>query len=238
MNITSAVRKIVPSYGLPDASAMLHQSMALTKFTPDIDILEGYEWQLVFVADELKKDHAKHHLMGVEAKYNFPAFTQKSFTYWTGPPWDSPIPMRAEHDSILSRIVGMPPVAKIKGEIYSIRPRSFIDLDTYKENTVQFQRERVRLVVPYRKLLWLRDKDLDPLFKVQQALGQAALTKSIMHTPETTCIIKAWMYIGRPAFWDPLLTTYEYSAVESHHSNTRRWCETYYNIRRPQLKAK
>lgn len=238
MNLTSAVRKVVPSYGLPDASAMLQQAMQLTKFTPDIDILEQYEWQLIFAVDALKRDHLNYNKLGVETKQFFPAYTQKSFMFWDGGPLMPEIPMVSEHNGILSRIVGMPPVAKIKGEVYAIRPRMFIDLDTMYENTVQFQRERVRLVVPYRKLVWLRDKDLDPQFGVQQALGQAALTKSIMHTPETTCIIRAWMYIGKPAFWDKLLTPYAFTAVESHHSENRRWCETYYNIRRPKLPPK
>lgn len=233
--LTSAIRKVLPSFGYNDSRELVHKAMEASKFTPDIAKLEEYTWQLYFAIDETKKDHFKHHLLGVDAQYRFPAFTQHNFTYWDPlVPFMSPVAMREVGSKV--DIPNFPPAAKIKGQVYLIRPQRFLELDPYKQNTVEYHRERVKLIVPYRQVEFLKDHNLDPAFGVQEAFCRSDYEGSSIKTSrETTCIIRAWMYIGKPEFYDPLLTAFDYKSVEYHFSNKRRWCEKYYNIRRPAL---
>lgn len=231
------VRTIVPSYGysLPDTSK-IWTALDETKFTPDIARLEEYSRHLIFVADELKKDHLHHDKLGNGCEPWFPAYTQKNFQFWQpNNPLLSPIPTKPVGD----RVPWFPPYAKIKGEVYSIPSGHFTVLDRYKQNTVEYQRERVRLIVPYRAVVWLKDHNLDPAFGVQETFCRSAYEgSSIRHSDEAVHLIWAWMYIGKRSFWDPLLQAYDYSAVETFNSRRRRWCETYYYIRRPALPQK
>lgn len=233
--LTNVLRKVLPSYGYDTSRELVLKAMEASKFTPDISKLEEYSWQLYFATDETKKDHFKHNLLGVDAQYRFPAFTQGSFTYWDPKiPFLSPVAMK----EIPSRIdiPNLPPNAKIKGQVYLIRPQRFLELDRYKQNTVEYKRERIKLIVPYRQVEFLKDHNLDPAFGVQELFCRSDYEgSSITTSGETTCIIRAWMYIGRPEFFNPLLTAFDYGPVEFHYSNKRRWCEKYYHIRRPAL---
>lgn len=238
--IVTALRKVLPSYGYtkPDDAA-LWQALEDTKFTPDIARLEEFEWQLYFAIDETKKDFIKHDLLGPEKEYKFPGFTQKPFHYWQhSAPFLPPIPTTVT-DNPLNSMPFFPPIAKIKGQVYAIRPQRFIELDRYKQNTVEYYRERVRLIVPYRQVLFLKDHNLDPAFGVQEVFSRSAYAgSSIKTSEEKVAIIRAWMYIGKPEFWDPLISAYDYTAVETFTAKNRRWLETYYNIRRPPLLLK
>lgn len=235
----NVMRKLLPaSVSLAPARNSVSSELDATKFTPDIAILEEYEWQLYFATDETKKDHLKHSLVGAESEYKFPGFTQQGYNYWDHQaPFLPPIPMKATSPENL--LPFFPPVAKIKGEVYAIRPQRFLELDRYKQNTVEYQRERVRLIVPYRKVLWLKDHNLDPAFGVQEVFARSRYAgSSIKTSEERVAIIRAWMYIGKPEFWDPLISAYDYTSVETFHAKNRRWCDIYYSIRRPPLPAK
>lgn len=233
--LTQAIRTIVPSYGYSQpAREEFLAELERTKFTPDIAVLEEYEWQAIFVTDELKKKFLKHDLLGPDKDYCFPAFTQKAYHYWqSNQPWEGAIPF--ECSQLRNHIVGWPPIGKIKGEVYLIRPQAFLDIDAYKQNTVQYVRDRIRLVVPFRRIEWRKDiydKAFGPLepnghFPVDYN-GKATLT-----TPEHTYTVRAWFYSGKPEYWDPIITAYDYGHVETFHSNNRRWADTYYTIRRP-----
>lgn len=223
-------------YSTPTREEFLSELEA-TKFTPDVSTLEEYDYQLYFATDNTKKDHLYHELLG-DAKYKFPAFTQANFHFWDPPePWTQPIPMELVNDHNVIR--GLPPVAKIKGEVYLIRPQRFIDLDRLKQNTVEYVRRRVRLIVPFRHVVWLKDHNLDPAFGVQDTFCRSEYNgSSVRTTEERVVVIRAWMYIGKPEYWDPLITLYDYKSVETFYGKNRRWCEQYYSIRRPQLPPK
>jgi len=64
--------------------------------------------------------------------------------------------------------------------------------------------------------VWLKDHNLDPAFGVQEAFCRSEYNgKSVTHSKEIVCIIRAWMYIGIPSFWDPLITAYDWGAAET-----------------------
>lgn len=236
------IRRIVPSYGYEDIEEFRLQMLEASKFTPDIAKLEQYDWQLLFVSDELKRDHMMHQKIGhpeYGTQFQFPAFTQASYHYWDPPEaWSSPVPMKVE--GFTNPLPFFPPIAKIKGEVHLIRPQLFhLELDRYRQNTVEFRRERIRLTVPYRKVEFLKDHNLDPDFGVQDLFSRSEYTGSSVKTSEErVAIIRAWMYIGEPKYWDPLINGYDYGHVEAFQSNRRKWCPEYYHIRRPNLPPK
>lgn len=237
--LENIVRKVMPSYGysIPDHGTVA-QAFYETRFTPDAARLEEYEYQLIFVCDEHKRDHFRHKDLGEDKSYFFPAFTLKTFDFWHTPvPFLSPVPLPSTRQY---KMQNLPPASKIKGEVYAIRPQTIINsLDPYYQNTVEYQRARIKLIVPYRKLLWLKDHTLDPAFGVSGYINRGEYEgSSVRHSEEHVALVSAWMYIGRPEFWDPLITHFNYEPVEFHHSKNRRWLQTYYNIRRPELPTK
>lgn len=240
--LREAIRTVLPrsslGYVLPAPEFMYHM-LEQTKFTPDIAVLESYEWQLLFAPDELKTDHTKHTLLGEESRYKFPGFTQKMFQFWEPPtPFVSPIPLETT-DSFVQNITGFPPAARIKGEVHLVRPQRFMELDRFRQNTVEFRRQRIRLIVPFRHVEFLKDHNLYPEFGAQGYFGREGYSgRSVRTSTEITCTIRAWMYIGIPSYWDPLITTFDYKAVETFTAKARRWCQEYYNIRRPPLPPK
>lgn len=248
--LTQAIRTIMPTYAFttPSREELLAELEA-TKFTPDIATLELYEWQLFFSPDETKKDHPKHELLG-DCVYKFPGFTQQNYHYWNPvEPWHNPVAMELTHPENIIR--GLPPTAKIKGQVHLIRPQQFIPLDRWKQNTVEYFRRRVRLIVPFRHVLWLKDHNIDHDFTGEaydhrldarnneyNTVTSKYMGRSVKTTEERVVIIRAWMYIGLTSYWDPLINLYEYQAVETFHGKNRRWCEQYYSIRRPPLPPK
>lgn len=232
----------MPSFGYENIDTFRHQMLEASKFTPDIAKLEQYEWQLLFVADELKRDHMMHRKIGAAeygTQFQFPAYTQAPFHFWNPPAaWSSPVPMKVE--GFANALPFFPPIAKIKGEVHLIRPQLFhLELDPYRQNTVEYRRERIRLIVPYRKVIFLKDHNLDPAFGVQELFARSDYSgSSVTTSPEVVAIIRAWMYIGVPKYWDPLINGYDYTHVESHQSKKRRWLPEYYSIRRPNLPPK
>lgn len=228
--LTKLVRAVVPDYGYskPTQGEILAE-FEKTRYTPDISKLEEQPWHLVFVCDEFKKDHLKHHLLGEDKHYAGPAYTQKMFRFWDkrDDPTQSPIPMKAlETENGFVRY--FPPLARIKGELWYIRPLQFLTLDTEKQNTVEFRRQRVTTVLPHRPLVWLKDPYKDPEetrsgFRPSTKLGD-----------ERVYIHRPWMYLGRRVFWEPHLTAYDFQHVPLFPSE-RQWCKQFYHVKKPRL---
>jgi hypothetical protein len=206
--------------------------LAATKYTSDVWKIEQYSHQLVFVFDHHKKDHPLNAILGPEAKLRWPGYTMKKFHLWESPaPWDNqfiPTPVVVD-------IPRFPPAAAIRGEIWKIPSLQLLRLDMEYQNTVEFQRQRTSLVVPTRKVVFVKDPSLDPDFGVMETIHRRDYTgSSVKHSPEKVAIVKAWMYIGKPEFWNPLISAYDgYKPVEHFESKQRRWLPKYYYIRRP-----
>lgn len=233
----AAARLLVPGsgfgYDIPDR-AWFEYARQASKYTPDIAKLEEYEYQLIFACDETQIRHVKHHLIE-GGEYICPGFTQSGFNYWQPEtPFLPVVPLKA---TSTFNITGFPPNAKIKGQLLAIRPQLFIDLDNYKENGVQFQRERVKLIVPYRMVKWLHDPSVAPLDMEPYAIEQGnpyiaeGNVPSMYTTKEKVVLIRAWMYIGVPEYWDKLITNFDYSSVSTFTANNRPWCHKYYQLR-------
>lgn len=235
--LKAAARLLAPgsSYGydLPPKAWFDYARMSASR-TPDIAKLEEYEFQLLFACDETQIGHNKYDLIK-DGCVVCPGFTQSSFNYWDSEtPFIPAVPLKS---TSTYNITGFPPNAKIKGQLHAIRPYQFISLDNYKENGVQFQRERVKLIVPYRAVKWLRDPAVAPLdmepITIEQGNPYIAdgNVPSIYTTKEMVVIIRAWMYIGIPEYWDKLITNFDYGSVQTYIAKNRQWCHKYYQLR-------
>lgn len=228
--LRAAARLLMPSssmgYTIPhdDWFAWVRES---SRYSPDIAKIEQYSHQLYFSCDETQAGHWKNTLIE-GAEYKFPGFTQQSFNYWnTDIPIYPPVAMPAK--GFKNIMPGSPPIAKIKGQIFKITAEQLLALDIYKENTVQFTRERIRVIVPHRAIKWVKDRSIpDPEVEWYSEQGSMALTK------ERVCILRAWMYYGKREFWDPLINNYEFRSVSTHQSNQRPWCQEYYRLAKPE----
>lgn len=224
--LREAVRFIAPSsslgYNLPDPSVFKF-AQEETKYTPDIAKLEAYEYQLYFACDETQRGCHKHDLLG-EHEDKCPGFTQKSFNYWDHEaPFLPPVAMEVE--GFRNVMPNYPDIAKIKGRVLKIRSQAFLKLDEYKEQGVQYRRIKPRILVPYRALVFLKDANLPPP-DVEQVLSP-----SWGLTFEKMVIIRAWMYIGVPEYWDKMINSFDFKSVQTYEAKNRNWCKTYYRYR-------
>lgn len=223
----SAMRKIIPDYGYtaPSVEEVLFEELR-TKYTPDISVLEEQAWQPVFVVDELKKDHVKHSLLGEDKHYAGPAYTQLKYRFWEkrNDPVQSPIPMKAL-DKENGFVRYFPPPARIKGELWYIRSQQMILLDTYKQNTVEFRRHRVTVILPYKPQVWMKDPYKDPDNTLSGFRGSMKLGNERVH------LFRPWMYLGKATFWQPHLTAYDFTHVSLFKSD-REWCQQFYHVKK------
>ncbi len=165
--------------------------------TPDILKLSAHKWQTIFVVNECQRHQRGHEQLGFVSKvderhttvhYNGFGFTQSdNFVLLKKVLGDKtfPVPLKVAVDQRLGQsgsLLGRP--AKIAGEIFSIRPGNFIDLDNYMLNGLQFQRKRVIIDMPFRS----RDPHSGKLYSdvITQKIG-------------------AWMYLGVDDYWYPEL---------------------------------
>jgi hypothetical protein len=163
------------------------EAMQEVQHTPDAVHIERKADHLVFVGDELMT-HPQHNRQFEGFKICL-AFTENKFAF-----------MRKNLGSHSTGIAFEKPLkdvpyVPIKGELYLIKPSEIFKLDKYRENTVQFRRIRVHLRIPYTrgKKVWVKDRA-----RYEWALEQ---------TPFMEEKVTAWMYVGIPDYWEPVINT-------------------------------
>lgn len=162
------------------------------KLTPDLPFLEMRSFQRVFVCDEMMKPHFRHYVLE-DLKENVDplfGFTRQVFALAHHKTDNTIIPIRRRFANI--------PLARIKGEVYAIPSHKMPILDNFKQNGLIFQRERVRLLLPYRTLT-----------KQFNALERDIYERSSRLSALQDTIISAWMYIGVPDYWEQILLHHE-----------------------------
>lgn len=182
-------------------------------YTPDIQKLQQYRFQYLFVCDEMMAGrHLFDERLGIRAAKVCSAFTQDDFTMWKWPALNKTevIPMSR---SFLPQGVktrdATPPWADFKpglpfrilGQLHIVRPIHFLRLDKWKQNGIQFYRKRIPLLIP------------------QRIVTRSPHDGTVVH-PEELRVIHAWMYIGKHDFYSELLGTnyHGYCSVKTHLS--------------------
>lgn len=175
---------------LPNQEAMqwlVHQAKAINTNTPDIAFLEQFSSQLVFEYGDMQRRHPAHELIAEVGEFKGSAFTRDPYVLWKHSLQDQSYPVA------LPQGFRSIPRLPIKGELYLIPPYQFLTLDKHRQNTVMFERRRIELIIPFRKVKWFKDRtDSDKLNDMFGQVSQKAIHTEIGH--ET--VVKAWAYFG------------------------------------------
>lgn len=231
-----ALKQIVtgPSIDPKDVYANVRE---IKKHTPDLSVLEQYEYQLLFVYDEMQKDHRVHsmikehslHQSSLASCYTVPLFTMWKKNLGLA---SFPIPLDARGQDIYHswfeneddpkpKIEGeiaakfFARAARIKGELYAVRPYQIHEIDKYKQNREHFLRRRVKLILPYKQVVWTRERP-------------EGYQKCIVVSPLRQTEVWAHMYVGVDKFWREELD-HRFTPVRTFVPKTR-WLGRYYDF--------
>jgi len=179
--------------------------------TPDYGFLAEHQYQLLFVYDDMMHNRRKMNkstdwfrLSGAFTRNQHLLYKKKLGTE------TFPIPLPAPHEK----------GAHIKGELWAVRPDEFLWLDKQKENGLLFERKRVHVNVPYRKVVWTKDT----IFKDDGTWETGTVLKE-----EQNKIIVCWMYVGIPQYWnDQLDAGFLFGEVSKYSPNKPDRPDYYY----------
>lgn len=191
--------------------------------TPDAIHLTAQQFQLLFVVDRMKTGFSQYEMIAEHSAFVCLAFTQKDFNFYHRklPFIDDLVPLEAVQPS------GFVPNAKIFGELHAIESLHLAKLDTIKDNGVQFTRTRVPLVVPYREMILGDYQDEEG-----KSLPVALQGKRGALSPQRVHLVKAWMYVGNPDYWTPMLDGgFDFQTVKLKFPyKEKRWLKKFYHF--------
>lgn len=173
------------------SKAWMEEQSDKTYHTPDMWKLEMHENQLVFLYDEFMSGRSQHKVVSSFAEKMGTAFSFDQYTMWNYH-GDNIVPVvMKDHQYLIN------PARKVKGELYSLRPKAMIDLDILKRNGVEFRRKRVKIIVPSKPEVWVKERD-----GMKRLFGdKKASTSSWFSLPLENRFFDAWMYFGTDKFW-------------------------------------
>lgn len=202
------------------------------RFSPDLHVLEERDFQLFFITDEMKRKEHKHSIMNAGSAFLATAYTKSEYQFiQRSVEVEKPIAIAFEdkrtHAEKQGPIMDFAeylrsyPYGKLRGELHAVRPYQINALDKYKQNTVEFIRKRTTVVVPYQEEFEQRCRDT----------GE----KLTFITGQQVYLIQAWMYVGVPDFWEPMLDAgFVFSAVKQFKSG-KKWIKNpYYEFKCPK----
>lgn len=181
-----------------------------TMYTPDVAVLQRRTDWFLFVPDTMMLKHRDHLKLGCSAFKMLDAISEDKFTFW-----------KKDLGEVIQTIplterFGHTPYANIRGEAFLVKPQTLFRLDTERKNGIEFIRKRVKLKIPYRKVLKVQVTD--------RAMYEWAINNTDYHEGQ----LNAWMYQGNPEYWSDLIDGgYSYTPVKSFTPNNPR-LEPYY----------
>jgi hypothetical protein len=157
--------------------------------TPDILELSQYQRQNIFVSDDMmRKGKLFDYIEETSLTGRHPmsgGYTEEEFFFWQKSLGEDSFPVALRNE--VSGFCRNPPEkARIRGQLFSIRPYQFTKLDFLKDNQVQFIRERINILVPHYKSIYDKKRPIPEI------------VTSVSTVP-------AWMYIGVNEYWDDML---------------------------------
>ncbi len=188
--------KSSPKQALKEWNAQVQE---WNKFSPDIWQLSRRPYHLIFICDELMRSRPRHQLLEENgAQYRNTVFTKNNFTFW-----------KINRGSILTPIPLLTPdlistpSLKIKGELFVIPLPMLLLLDRERQNGVVFDRTRVKLDIPHRKLMF--NKEPVKIFRGVREDDWRELYDNQIYTLSNETYnmeVEAWMYVGKPEYWN------------------------------------
>ena len=204
--------------GYPD-EWWVKERIGINHHTPDLFRLEQSEFQLLFVVDAMQRGQSEYSHIAEHSAMVTKAFTMQNYNLYVKNSDKTVIPMLGSATSLNS--------LKILGEVHSVESTKFFELDKLKGNLVQFQRKRVRVVVPHRFILKDENRDIKG-----RRLPLCLQGKKGAISPERIHLLSVWMYVGNPDYWDSLLDGgFLFSQPEPkvpYEPDKRKWLKRFY----------
>jgi len=209
-----------------------------SRHSPDLGWLEQHEFQLLFCESNTKLGHSQHCMIedGVPL---CTGYTRKRFRFWeqrtqinpNGEIERIPIPLMdhtGQEPVELGEISKIAQPRPIQGEVHAVRPYQFRELDNYKDNRVQYIRKRVDILVPYRTKTVFENVSTDG-----RELPRCLQGVKVDESPEMVYILRAWMYVANPFYWNDLMDDYNghfrpVRSVQSGNEARKGWLKSYY----------
>lgn len=170
--------------------------------TPDACILDEYQFQLMFIYNGMMRNMPHHEHIGDGSDFLSYAFTKNDYRMFKKDLGQEsfPVMLEAGDDDYLrehyakkdqeERPILRGP-AMVRGELYKVRPQQFRPIDTYMDNGVLFKRRRIRLLVPSKTVISVRERVVS-----ENIVTKDFKPRSIYYETEEMDEVRAWCYIG------------------------------------------
>lgn len=202
---------------------MIHSAAARNKFTPDIAELERSEFQRVFIYNEMKYMHRSHSFLPeLLAERDATCYTDSYFVLHNKRLGKASQAVATDSDLWPHPSGATADRSRIQGELYVVCSSHISVLDTYHQNTFEFERRRVRILRPYRSIVKAKDG-----FPLNGQILESFKARGIVHSMRGCATMDAWMYVGRQDYWAGLLARL-FSPVAMFKSPNEEWLKEYY----------
>jgi gamma-glutamylcyclotransferase (GGCT)/AIG2-like uncharacterized protein YtfP len=191
----------------PDAKWIAEASQAHPN-TPDLVWITRKPFHLLFVYGTQMRGHPQHELVMEHGAYMATAYTDGKFCVWKKRLGKESYPIALDNSTHLQEghlAAGwkrpdwaMPPRNRVQGELYAIEVNQLIALDRHFQNTLEFRRLRVPMLLPYRNLYKIPETPLQK--HIDASLGIPPKDQVVTQSVEIQTL-KAWMYIGKSEYW-------------------------------------
>lgn len=196
------------------------------QFTPDYPQLSQKKSHLVFIHDDMMQTQQNHKLVvdgSLSGFYPFTyGYTTRRFSFVKKELALKSFPVALDLRDTSELPAFMANTSRIRGEIYAVRPQTLIDLDTHRQNGVQFQRTRVNINIGTRKLRRHNRNEKAGHPNVEYVLGKEEMFSQ-----------QCWMYIGREDYWKDQLEAgfFDFKPIDIIEED-RLWIREYYQYSR------
>lgn len=216
------LKKIIPSRHGPDAQWIAEASQVYPN-TPDLTWLSRRPFHLLFVYGSQMRGHPQHELVIEHGAYSATAYTDGKFSMWKKRLGKASFPIALEGSGWRRPDWDVPKHARVQGELYALKWEQLLELDKHFQNTLEFERKRIPLLIPYHKLYSIPGTPLQ--LQIEESLGMPH-KNSVVTTEKQVENVRAWVYIGKPEFWDDQLEHY-FAPVDVFRSRVG-WINDYY----------
>lgn len=246
MNFLHRVQKIVTPnsvYNPPPKGWVQYADMISGEHTPDLPLLEQFEYIRLFVYDRMMKNHSWHKLLGPESERVAHAFTKHPYKMYDKDLGKESFPViirPGNGDHLHEKYGELRGPALIRGELHKVRPLTFLTLDKEMENGYVFTRKRIRLLVPTKVIQFQRERVADLKGSTVNAVRSVFTEEPLMREA------RAFAYVGNPEYWKDMIAD-DYFGIQApsyllspsemrRHNNSK--LDPYYIFDRPEFNAK
>lgn len=202
---------------------MIRSAAERNRFTPDIADLERSEFQRVFIYNEMKYAHRSHSFLPETlVERDAICYTDNYFTLHKKQLGKASQAIATDSDLWPHPLGPTADRARVQGELYVVCSSHISVLDTYHQNTVEFERRRVRILRPWRHIVKAKDG-----FPLNGQILESFKARGIVHSMSGCASMDAWMYIGRQEYWSGFLARL-FTPVHMYTSPNEQWLKEYY----------